>query len=519
MVRNVSWRFAMVAVVAAATALAGCSSSGSKAPKSSGTSGAKSGGTLVVGEYSGVNSLDPMMNTGSVTIGGNETLAMYGTLIRWDSKKIEGVPYMAKSLEHNADYTQWTVKLHPGMVFSDGSPYNAEAVVTNLDRERKSFFSIANSLSMVTSVKATDDLTVAITLKRPDVEFPYVLSIGPGMIAAPSYLKMVDGGNKTASAVGAGPFMVSEFKPGTSLTLKPNPTYAFDKPLLGTLKFQMAGTEQAQLQAFEAGQLQAGITLDSHSDVEIQQKKIPTIATRQTSGVTILLNNRKTSPLNDVRLRQAIQLAFNPKVWNERNNAGQEVASDLLFMKGSLFHSADQQKIPYDPAKAKQLVDQVKADTGWNGKLTWVGPSTQTNQPVILSSMLNPLGITLNVTNLPVANFYTKVYSDHDFDLAGGGGSIIDTTPYSSINANYVTPTNALGYSNPQMVTIADEMAAASTLEQRRVVMKKFLALYMDTVPAISCGTTTWNFFHKPNVHGLEQVGGQMIQFDKAWSS
>ncbi|MFE4668132.1 ABC transporter substrate-binding protein [Streptomyces sp. NPDC056716] len=505
--------------MATAMALTACSGSNAKAPEPPGTGGAKSGGTLVVGEYSGVNSLDPMMNTGSVTIGGNETLAIYGTLIRWDSKKLEGVPYMAKSLEHNADHTQWTMKLRPGMVFSDGSPYDAAAVVMNLDRNRKSFFSIANSLSKIESVKATDDLTVVITMKKPDAQFPYVLSIGPGMIASPNYIKAVDGGNKTAPAVGAGPFVVSDFKPGSSLTLKPNPTHALDKPLLNTLTFQMAGTEKAQLQAFEAGQLQAGITLDSHSDIEIKQKKIPTIATRQTSGVALQLNNRKTSPLGDVRLRKAVQLAFNPKVWNERNNAGEEVASDLLFMKGSLFHSEDQQKIPYDPQQARQLVDQVKADTGWNGELDWVGPSTQTNQPVILSSMLNPIGITLKVTNLPVANFYTKVYVEHDYDIAGGGGAIADSTPAGSIHNNYVTPTNSLGYSNPEMVKISDEMAAAATLDERRVVMKKFLALYIETVPSISCGTTTWNFFHKPNVQGLQQVGGQMIQFDKAWMS
>lgn len=509
MVRNGSWRFTLVAVATVATTtLAGCS--GSK-PKET----AAGPSSIVVGEYSGINSLDPMMNTGSITIGGNETLAIYGTLVRWDTGKSEAVPYMAQSLEHNENHTEWTLKLRPGMVFSDGTPYNAAAVVKNLDRDRKSFFSIANSLAVVDSIKATDDTTVVIKLKQSDAQFSYVLAIGPGMIAAPSYIDKVDGGDKTAPAVGAGPFVVSEFKPGSSLTLKPNPTYALDKPLLSSLKFQVAGTEQAQLQAFESGQLQAGIVLDSHSDVEIREKKIPTISTRQTSGVAILLNNRKNSPLHDVRLRRAIQLAFNPKVWNERNNGGEEVASDMLFMKGSVFYSPDQQRIPYDPAEAKRLVEQVKAETRWDGKLNWVGPSTQTNQPVILSSMLNPIGITLNVTNLPVANFFTKVYADHDFDLAGGGGGIADATPYGSINNNYVTPTNTLGYSNPKMVKIANEMGAASTLEERQAVMKKFLALYLETVPAISCGTTTWNFFYKPNVHGLQQVGGQMIQFDK----
>jgi peptide/nickel transport system substrate-binding protein len=273
------------------------------------------------------------------------------------------------------------------------------------------------------------------------------------------------------------------------------------------------------MQAFESGQLQAGVVLDSHSDAEIKAKKIPTFASTHNSGVAILMNNREKSALHDVRLRQAIQLAFNPNVWNERNNAGEQIASDLLFMKGSLFYSEDEQKLPYDPAKAKQLVAQVKADTGWNGTLRWVGPSTQTNQPVILSSMLNPIGVKLDVTNLPVANFFTKVYVEHDFDLAGGGWGVAEAAPFGSLYASYVSPTNQIGYSDPQMTQIVNEMGAAGEPDQQKAVMKKYIARYVETAPVISCGTTTWNFFHKANVHGLAHVAGDMMQFDKAWVS
>lgn len=66
--------------------------------------------------------------TGSSGADGQRDFALYGGLVVYDPEQNQTVHVLAESFEPNADYTVWTLKLQPDMVFSDGTPFNAEAV-------------------------------------------------------------------------------------------------------------------------------------------------------------------------------------------------------------------------------------------------------------------------------------------------------------------------------------------------------------------------------------------------------
>ena len=82
----------------------------------------KSGGTVTFGGIAGVVSLNPSITTGNSTAGLNELEALYGILMRYDTKSKQFVPDMALSLAHNADFTTWTLKLRPNVLFTDAPP-------------------------------------------------------------------------------------------------------------------------------------------------------------------------------------------------------------------------------------------------------------------------------------------------------------------------------------------------------------------------------------------------------------
>ena len=108
------------------------------------------------------------------------------------------VPYLAESVEPNADYTVWTIKVRSGVTFHDGTPLNAAAVVDNLVRHIKSFLTAASSPTSRRTRPATprsptvDDLTVTITMKRPWVPFPLYLSEPIGYMASPTWQAAAD---------------------------------------------------------------------------------------------------------------------------------------------------------------------------------------------------------------------------------------------------------------------------------------------------------------------------------------
>lgn len=283
-----------------------------------------SGGTLVFGEVAGITSLDPIHIAGGGTSGGDEGGAVYGYLMRYDSPTGKYVPYLAKGLTHNADDTQWTLSLRPGMTFSDGTPFDAQAVTENFQRDMDpaNHATAAGLLSLVKSVSAANATTVDFTLTEPWAGFAYTLAYTPGLIAAPSYIAKVEAGDTAATPIGAGPFTVSSFQAGSQLTLAANPNFVLGKPRLKTLKFTFVPGGPATLQAFQSGQLQSALLIDPPSVAQAKTDGIPALTSSFDLSTVLLMNNRSTSPLSNPKLREAVTLAFSPSVYNERVNQG-----------------------------------------------------------------------------------------------------------------------------------------------------------------------------------------------------
>ncbi|HEX7097370.1 MAG TPA: hypothetical protein VF183_15895, partial [Acidimicrobiales bacterium] len=69
------------------------------------------GGTLTVGVFSEVSSLDPILSGGTGFTGGSEQAAIYDQLVIYDSESDSYIPQTAESLTPNDDYTEWTLTL------------------------------------------------------------------------------------------------------------------------------------------------------------------------------------------------------------------------------------------------------------------------------------------------------------------------------------------------------------------------------------------------------------------------
>src|SRR5687768_3180614 len=83
------------------------------------------GGTLTFGVFTELLGTDPILVNGSGATGGSELGAIYDRLIQWNPSTKTYDPKTAQSLESNAEYTEWTLKLRPSIKFGDGTPYDA----------------------------------------------------------------------------------------------------------------------------------------------------------------------------------------------------------------------------------------------------------------------------------------------------------------------------------------------------------------------------------------------------------
>ena len=103
--------------------------------------------------------------------------------MRFDPATGKYSPGTAQSLEPNADFSVWTLKLRPGIKFTDGTGLDAEAVKFNIERHvapgSKSNY-VSQVGNNVKSMEVVDPLTVRFNLTSPLASFPYILAVGPG---------------------------------------------------------------------------------------------------------------------------------------------------------------------------------------------------------------------------------------------------------------------------------------------------------------------------------------------------
>ena len=186
MTRGRRWLTLLSVVLLASGAEASCSSS--KHGSTSGTTGpavtsqstsaasldtctpARTGGNLTFAEFLQPTTLDPANPSDARgVIGGSEMAAIYDTLIQYDTQTGKFVSRAAQSLTSNADASEWTLKLRPGVKFGSGDPLNSEAVKVSIQRHLDPKLASAEKVfaSNIADIQTPDDLTVVFKLTGP----------------------------------------------------------------------------------------------------------------------------------------------------------------------------------------------------------------------------------------------------------------------------------------------------------------------------------------------------------------
>ena len=234
-------------------------------------------------------------------------------------------PKLALSWSDSEDFKTWTFKLRPGVKFHDGTTFNAEAVKANFDRQKdpankcRCAFYIAKS----TDVQAPDELTVVYNLNDPTVKLPALMSIpsSNNVVQSPTAWK-AKGDDYNRNPVGTGPYIVKSWTAGDRMVLERNPDY-WDKgqPYLDRIVLQPLPDAQSRFASLQSGE--ADIIWDDEYDADNIQKaqKDPKLTVHEYvgSGAPVYAFNTKAPPFDDVRVRQALVMAIDPRRCRRRS--------------------------------------------------------------------------------------------------------------------------------------------------------------------------------------------------------
>ena len=269
----------------------------------------------------------------------------------------------------DGDKTKWVFKLRQGVKFHDGSDFNADAVIFNLERAfNKDYPAYDPSferqlkiyLPSLKSWKKIDDYTIELTTKAPDSLFAYQLP--RLLIASPAqYEKLGKNWDAfRAQPSGTGPWKIGELVPRQRLELLPNKDY-WDKdrvPHLDRLVLLPIPEVSARTAALLSGRVDWAESPSPDTVEKLKSAKM-VISTNAIPHVwPYTLSELSGSPFADIRVRKAINLAIDRDGLVEVLN-GLAVPAAGNVSKQSAWYGKPSFEVKYDPEAARRLLKEA----------------------------------------------------------------------------------------------------------------------------------------------------------------
>jgi peptide/nickel transport system substrate-binding protein len=430
-----------------------------------------------------------------------------------------------------ADQKKWRFKLREGVKFHDGSAFNADAVVWNLDKvlddkaphfDKRQSAQVRTRLPSVASWKKLDDMTVEITTKEIDSIFPYQMLWF--LISSPAqYEKVGKDWDKFATAPsGTGPFRLEKFVPRERAELVKNADYWDKKRLAKVDRMILIPIPEAlnRTNALLAGQVDLIETPAPDAVPQLKAAKMKLIENVTPHVWNYHLSVLPGSPWTDVRLRKAANLAIDRESIVALMNGlakpakGQVDPASPWFGKPAF-------DIKYDKAAAKKLVEEAGYSTAKPLKTTFVIASGGTGQMLSLpmnefiQQNFKEIGIDLDFKVVELETLYTHwrkgAKDEMNLGLTSNNIAYVTSDPLYAIvrffHSGQAAPVgvNWGFYANPKVDAVIDEAKRTFDVAKQDELMAKAHELIVDDAVLV------W-VVHDTNPHALSPKVKSFVQ-------
>ncbi|HVJ96449.1 MAG TPA: ABC transporter substrate-binding protein [Acidimicrobiia bacterium] len=475
--------------------------------------------------FSEIGTVDPLRMTGSGGSDGQRGFALYGGLIVLNGETGEIDPLLAQSFEPDATFTTWTLKLKPGITFSDGTPMNAAAVKVNWERIKDitARSPALTTLLPVTAMTPSDDLTLVITLGTPNAFFDHAVArVSANYIV--SATAIANKADMTSTAYGAGPFLLKEWIRDNQMTLTKNPNWkGSDGPYLDTLILRTVSDEDQRIDTFTTGQADgfytstpASVTRaqDAVDDSEYAAVAIP-------MGQSFVFNLTKP-PFNDVRMRRAYAMGTDWQALAETVFGEGAEAPYNFSLEGSQYYTEDAELPAYDPAGAQKLIDEyVAANGGQPVTINHIAfqQTLDLARVKFIQTSLNQLkNIKVEVQVGDSPSNIGKVLAG-DFMVSSWGFPAPDGDPgiYNSVHSKSFN--NYSKYNNPTVDANLDKARVTDVESVREPLYQDVYKQLAEDIPFYPYVKTINGFVLSPDVNDGAVYGDGILRFDLVWKS
>ncbi|WP_166741642.1 ABC transporter substrate-binding protein [Cumulibacter soli] len=394
-------------------------------------------------------------------------------------------PMLAESYEANDDNTAMILHLREDAQFSDGTPFNAEAVKFNLDRARAPESTISGDLNMIESVEVLDEYSVQVNVSTGVGTLAISLTSRAGMMVSPTAAKA---GGLSEMPVGVGPFVATDINPGVSVELEKTPNYWDpDAQKVASMTYTLYTDDQARYNALLSGEIDvARINPDQLEEV---QAAGAIGMVHETPLFLYIGINTSIEPFDDPEVRKALNMAIDREAIAEGLYDGFCTPSIQLFPESSPGYSekiGDGSDIfPYDPGAAKQIFEDSGAT---DVEITAVPPNVTiyTKLAEIVQQQLADVGVTMKVKPVPPAQLVQEFAIDGTAESTVSIATVIND-PHA-VHGRYLTPEALFNPSSEDYGALNDAAnAAAQPLDpaERKPLYEEYWDIWVENPPHI----------------------------------
>jgi len=513
-------RTGLVAVAALVALLSGCADSGTNGSGGTGAAAGEPvrGGTLRLAYNIGTTTLDPA-RCGSESW--QPCQAIFGTLLEADPATGAIRPGMAESFT-STDGMTWTLTLRPGLTFTDGTPFDSDAVVANWARVKDPLtLSAAITTASTMSWSVVDPRTVRVVLAAPNHQLPWALYNELAMIGSPAAIA-AKGPDFANAPVGAGPFTVQSWQRGTQLTLTRNPGYwDAPRPYVDTLILKAIPAEDQRINAVRSGDIDAAVGNQPTTPGKVRESGLATTQLQYPLGVGVRMNFGQGDLVDrDVRAAVAklidaeqLRAAFWPEL----------PVLQTMAPEGSPYFDGTATYPAKDVAGAQALVDGYLQRTGRSGVTlemkTLAGNPVADAQAQMLQAQLQAAkGVTMSIVAQDAAVWFADTQrGNYQVQVFGVSGVNPDQLyKYFHTGASG----NTSGFSDPEVDRLLDLTHSSADPAQQQQAFKDAVAVLTEKLAYRAWSGTTVTAFAQPGrVGGLQLDFTYFIRPDLVWKA
>ncbi len=381
-------------------------------------------------------------------------------------------PALAKIWKVSEDKKTYTFQLRRGVMFHDGSEFDADDVVFSLNRARGEGSTNAQKglFRPIASVVKKGKYTVAVTLNQVTGSFLFNMGWGDAVMVDPA-----SAASNKSNPVGTGPFKFKRWVKGDRVEMVKNTDYWGTPVKLRMATIKIIPDPAAATAALMAGDVDAFANFPAPEALsQLESNPQLKIVIGNTEGETILSTNNQRGPFKKLKVRQALAFAIDRQEIIDGGMFGYGKPIGTHFAPHHPAYVDMISKFAHNPAKSKRLLAQAGYPNGFKAVIKLPPTPYARRSGEIIASQLRKVGIQLEIIPVEWAQWLDQVFRKRDYDL-----TIVSHTEPMDIGI-YANPKYYFAYDSPKFQGLMKKLNATVDRDARFKIMGDMQRLISD---------------------------------------